>query len=78
MKLELIPIGPDDEKRAWAMLPHHLIQSTLHNELVRKIFALRDTLETTAPQEIAHVQRDLAAHRFLLGLLHRHDNLPTN
>lgn len=77
MKVELIEIGPSDEKRAWEMLPRHVIQSTLHNELVRKIHDLRNAIETASAQDVPALQAEIKAYRYFLGLLHRNDNLPT-
>jgi hypothetical protein len=78
VKLDLIHLDAEEERRAWSMLPRHLIQSTLHNELVRKIESLRDDMEKAGePHKILESQAAIKAHRFLLGLIHRNDKLPT-
>lgn len=77
MKLDLIPLSPEDEARAWNMMPRHLIQSTLHNEILRKIESLRDGFESATTEEFLDFQAQVKAHRFLLGLIHRKDPLPT-
>lgn len=78
MKLDLFPLSPEDEARAWAMMHRHLIQSTLHNEILRKIEGLRDGFESaTTPEAFLDLQAQIKAHRFLLGLIHRKDPLPT-
>jgi len=77
MKLEVVGISAGDEKRAWALFPKSPMQATLHNEVVRKIESLRDELETSTRETFLETQLSLKAHRYLLGLIHRNDQLLT-
>lgn len=73
MKLELLDVSPSEEARAWELFPKSLFYCVLHNEMVKKILALHDTLETTSPENLIKLQSELKAHRYLLGVIHRKD-----
>lgn len=77
MKLELIEISATDEAQGWALLPRHLIQSTIHNALVRKVEEMRNDLESASLEKVIELQAQIKAYRHLLGLIHRKDSLPT-
>jgi hypothetical protein len=50
-----------------------VVQTYLHNELVREAEVLRDKLETADATAIVPLQAGILARRELLGFLHRHD-----
>jgi len=75
--MTLVPLRPDDIHKAWSLLPGHVIQHVLHNELVQKIASLREKLESVSPDKLSETQAELRAYKFLLGVLHRSDKLNT-
>lgn len=77
MKLEKIPISASEERRAWELFTVSPARSVLHNELVKEILSLRDKLEAAPSDKFIETQLAIKAHRFLLGLIHRNDSLPT-
>lgn len=76
-KAELVELSPHDEANAWAAFMRHPIKDVLHNELVKKIEGLRDKLEKAEAKDFQSLQAEISAHRFLFGLIHRNDPLPT-
>lgn len=77
MKLDLVPLSPAEESSAWSWFARSPAKDVVHNEMVRQILTLRDKLEAATPEQVPGLQAEIKAHRFLLGLIHRKDNLPT-
>jgi hypothetical protein len=77
VKIELLPLLACEEETVWDRLPGSPLQKVLHNEIVRKIFTLRDSIEDAKIAEVPELQAGLKAHKFLLGLLYRKNTLPT-
>lgn len=74
MKLDLIPVTPDEEARAWNFFNESPMKAVLHNELVKKIHDLRDKLEGASTVDVPNLQSEIKATRSFLGLIHRNDS----
>lgn len=77
MKQEPIPISPSESGRAWDVFHASPMKAVLHNEILKRVATLRDQLESASVEEFIDLQHAIKAHRFLLGLIHRNDPLPT-
>lgn len=76
-KLEVIPLPNGEEEKAWGWFTASPMKHVLHNEIVRKILALRDQLEKAEVGTVPNLQSEIKAHREFLGLIHRKDALPS-
>lgn len=79
MTQEPIPQAPDEERRAWSLLasPGSPIKAALHNEIVKRIRAKISEFEEATLSDIPRLQAEVKALRFLFGVIHRNEKLPT-
>jgi hypothetical protein len=69
-----VEIHPDDKRRAFNWLVGSNVQKTLHNELLVKIAAVRNALESCMVHELPILQGKLRAYREFLDFIHSNDS----
>lgn len=77
MKLEIQPMHPSEVQEAWKVFVNHPMKRVLHNELVQRIRAVHEELESVSREDLPAKQGEIKALKVFIGLIHRHDPAPT-